>query len=83
MSSSGICANGAVTNASPLESEIKKFVMQMACPKSLIIDSSKFGKSALVSYAKLSDFENLITFNRPAGAWSELIDSSGVKCICT
>lgn len=56
----GVTENGDVTNSSSLEYEIKREAMQNSEIKYLLLDSSKFGKSALLTYAHLSDMDKVI-----------------------
>lgn len=56
----GVTENGDVTNSSSLEYEIKREAMQNSEHKYLLLDSSKFGKSALLTYAHISDMEQVI-----------------------
>ena len=81
MSSSGLSNTGCVTNASPLESEIKKHIMQSSCPKNLLIDNSKFGRSALVTYAHIDQFEKVITDSRPEKMWTDMLEENRVELI--
>ena len=57
----GVTENGDVTNSSSLEYEINREAMQNSEHKYLLMDSSKYGKSALLTYAHISDMEKVIT----------------------
>ncbi len=56
----GVTENGDITNSSSLEYEVKKEAMHNSEHKYLLLDSSKYGKSALLTYAHLSDMEKVI-----------------------
>lgn len=56
----GVSENGDVTNSSSLEYEIKREAMQNSEKRYLLIDSSKYGKSALLTYAHLEDMDRVI-----------------------
>lgn len=56
----GITENGDVTNSSSLEYEIKREAMRNSEHKYLLLDSSKFGKSALLTYAHISNMERVV-----------------------
>lgn len=56
----GVTESGDVTNSSSLEYEIKREAMKNSEHKYLLLDSSKYGKSALLTYAHLSDMEKVI-----------------------
>lgn len=60
----GITESGDVTNSSSLEYEIKKEAMKNSEHRYLLLDSSKFGKSALLTYAHISDMEQVIADGR-------------------
>lgn len=60
MASSGISENGTITNSSPLEFEIKKAALLNSKESYLLIDSTKFGKSALLTYASIQDMNKII-----------------------
>lgn len=56
----GVTENGDVTNSSSLEYEIKREAMKNSEHAYLLLDSGKFGKSALLTFAHLSDMERVI-----------------------
>ena len=61
MSVTGVSIKHGLTNADMLETEIKKYVVNRAGELYLLADSSKFGKSTLLTYAELKDVKNIIT----------------------
>jgi DeoR family myo-inositol catabolism operon transcriptional repressor len=63
MASSGITENGMVTNASPHEYEIKRAAITNSKEVYLVIDSSKYGKSGMLTYANLTDMSKIIVDN--------------------
>lgn len=81
MSSSGVSQMKGVTNANPLECDNKKVVMRGAAEKILLIDHSKFGKSALMIYADLGDFDKLITDELPNDDFRSYCKSKQVEVI--
>lgn len=56
----GVMENGDVTNSSSLEYEIKREAMKNSEHAYLLLDSGKFGKSALLTFAHISDMERVI-----------------------
>ncbi len=56
----GVTENGDLTNSSSMEYEIKKAALAGSEHKYLLLDSSKFGKSALLTFAGISDMERVI-----------------------
>jgi len=61
MSATGVSIKHGLTNADILETEIKKHVAKRASELYLLADFSKFGKSTLLTYAKLTDVKCIIT----------------------
>ena len=81
MSSSGVSIENGVTNASPLETEVKQFIMSTGAEKNLLIDSSKFDKAALMSYAELKDFNNVFTDKKPQDRFCNYFKENAVQLI--
>lgn len=69
MASTGISIEKGATNASPLECEIKKFLMQKECQKILVVDNSKLDVASLMTYANLSDFNCVIMDQDPSAKY--------------
>ncbi len=65
MASSGLAENGTITTSSPLEFEIKKAAMINSEIKYLMIDSTKFGKSALLTFATINDMSKVVIDSVP------------------
>lgn len=61
MAATGITADGQVNNTSYLECEVKRVAMEKSVKRYLLADSSKFGKTALMSYGSLDMMEMVIT----------------------
>ena len=60
IATAGVGADGTVTNSSPLEFEVKKAAMANAYEKYLLLDASKYGRTSLMTFAKLSDMTRVI-----------------------
>ncbi len=67
MASSGLSETGIITTSSPLEFEIKKAAMENSNYKYLMIDSTKFGKSALLTFATVNDMSRIVIDKIPDG----------------
>lgn len=61
LASTGISIENGATNASPLEGDIKKYLMANSQVKMLLVDSTKIDKVSLVTFAQLKDFDYVIT----------------------
>lgn len=66
MGTKGITQDGAITDSSMGEFEIKKWAVSKASEAFLLADSGKYGRAGLMSYSELKDFSALIT-DRSAG----------------
>lgn len=71
MAAAGIAVTGSVTNSSPLEFEIKKAAIKNSEKAYLLVDSSKYGRTSLMTFANLSQMERIIT---DEGAGPEFIE---------
>lgn len=61
MAATGVSDGGGVTNSSLLELEVKQAAVRHCKQKYLLVDSSKFGRAALVNYATLEQMDRVIT----------------------
>ena len=80
MASTGLSSHG-VTNSSPLEYEIKKAAVAIAEKTVLLISSSKFGVTGLMTFAQLEDFDILVTDALPAPEQQQRVKDSGAQLI--
>lgn len=65
MAATAVSLTNGLMNSDHLEYEIKKKVTERATEKILLVDSSKFDKSTLITYAPLSAITTLITDKQP------------------
>lgn len=79
MAASGILESGTITNSSPLEFEIKKTALRKSEEAYLLIDATKYGKSALLTYANLEDMKGIIVDNEAPRELQELCDAQNVE----
>lgn len=61
----GITLSNGATNASPFENEVKRALMEKTGEKYLLVDYSKLGVSALMSYSPLETFDCVIMDKEP------------------
>lgn len=61
MASTGVTLENGMTNASSEEYIIKKTVLEKSREKHLLVDHTKFGRSALHTYGMLDDLNSIIT----------------------
>ena len=81
LASTGISIEHGATNASPLECEIKKELMQKSCDKYLLVDSSKFDVASLMTYSELTDINYIITDKNPPENYLDYFRENGIDLI--
>ncbi len=81
MAASGVSADFGVTNSSPLEYELKKLAMARGEKTVLMMDGDKFGRSAMLTYARLSDFDAITTDKMPPEPYLEEILSGKMELL--
>jgi DeoR family myo-inositol catabolism operon transcriptional repressor len=81
MASSGITESGSVTNSSPLEYEIKKAAIANSQEVYLLIDSTKYGKSALLTYAGISEMNKVVVNDNVDTGLLKLCERNSVEVL--
>lgn len=61
MGTSGLTIKDGLTNKNPSEQDIKNMVCKLSDKVILLVDDSKIGKTSLMTYAKLSDIDIVVT----------------------
>lgn len=61
LASTGLTIKNGVTNSLPLESGLKRSVVKRSAETFLLVDHSKFGKSALTTYCDLDEIDYIVT----------------------
>lgn len=79
MAATGVSEDGGVTNSSLLELEVKQAAVRQCKQKFLLVDSGKFGKAALVTYADLGEIDRVITDEGLKEKYEEMCRSHGTK----
>jgi len=75
----GVNENGDVTNSSSLEYEIKREAMRNSDRKYLLLDSSKYGRSALLTYSHLSEMDKILVDEEISDELPEMCEKYNVK----
>lgn len=65
MAATGVSISNGATNSSSLEYKLKKIVVEKSNELFLLVDSSKFDVSSLMTYCQLTDIDHLITDKNP------------------
>ena len=81
MAATGLSLSGGVTNSSPLEYELKMAAMERSAKSYLLLDSHKFGKTALLTYARPEEFEGVITEAVPDESYTGALSKAGIELI--
>lgn len=81
MACTGITEHGAA-NASPEEYEVKKIALEQSHIHCLLLDHSKFDRSALMVYAPISGFQHIFTDEQPPEKYRTLFVQYKV-CVST
>lgn len=81
LASTGISIDRGATNVSPLESETKKYVMTNCASKALLVDNSKIDIAALMTYARLEDFDYFISDAQPPQGYVEFFQEHNITLL--
>ena len=81
LAATGISISNGATNSSPLEYKLKKTIVEKSNDLYLLVDSSKFDVSALMTYCQLSEIDHLITDKKPPEEYIEYFDENNVDVI--
>ncbi|PLS04358.1 DeoR/GlpR family DNA-binding transcription regulator [Neobacillus cucumis] len=81
MASTGISLVNGVTNASPLESELKKTIVNRSSEVYLLIDHDKFDKYGLMTYCSLNEIDFLITDQLPDDTYQEYVKNNQIQLV--
>jgi DeoR family myo-inositol catabolism operon transcriptional repressor len=81
MASTGISLSNGVTNASPLESELKKTIVSRSSEVYLLVDHDKFDKYGLMTYCSLDEIDVLITDKLPNDSYQEYAKNNQIQLV--
>lgn len=81
MASTGVSLANGVTNASPLESEIKAAAVDKSSQVFLLADHQKFDKHGLMTYCSLDRIDCLITDQAPDARYQDYCRQQGIELI--
>lgn len=79
MATRGLTAEVGITTAESYEIEMKKAAMAASEQKILLVDSSKMGKAWYARYARLEDFDIVITDSDVEARYVKMIEDMGVQ----
>ncbi|PFP24738.1 DNA-binding protein [Bacillus sp. AFS073361] len=81
MASTGISLTNGVTNASPLESELKKIVVNRSAEVYLLVDHDKFDKYGLMTYCGFDEIDYIVTDALPNETYQEYAKKNGIQLV--
>ncbi len=81
MAATGLSLTSGVTNSSPLEYELKIAAMERSAQSYLLLDSHKFGQTAMLTYAQAGKFDGVITEAMPGDEYQETLSAAGTRLI--
>ncbi len=81
MAATGFSLSHGVTNSSPLEYELKMAAMERSEASYLLLDSQKFGQTAMLTYASPEKFRGIITEARPDESYIAALEAAGTQLI--
>jgi DeoR family transcriptional regulator, myo-inositol catabolism operon repressor len=83
MASTGVSSSNGVTNASPLESELKASIVERSSEVFLLVDHDKFDKYGLMTYCKLDNIDYLVTDMMPSEDYQNYTKKNGIQIVLT
>lgn len=81
MAATGISAYAEVTNTVPAESAIKQLAIARSQEVHLLLDSSKFNQTSMVTYSSFDNLDTLITDKQPTGDLLTVLQKSHVEIV--
>ncbi|MCY6957147.1 DeoR/GlpR family DNA-binding transcription regulator [Clostridium brassicae] len=81
MAASGISISKGITNSSPLESEIKRTMVENSDKVFILADSSKVDIVSLMTYCSIKEIDALITDKIPSKDFSEFFKANNVDLL--
>lgn len=81
LSSTGFSIENGVTNASPLECEIKRFLTEKSQTRILLADYSKIGIASLMTFCQLKDIDTLVIDRLPPDNYTSYLKEHNVNLV--
>src|SRR4029079_16435063 len=79
LASSGFSLERGMTEVQLAEAQLKRKVIESSQQLFALIDSSKFGKEDLTSFARPEKIDRLFTDNRLSSNWAERLGQAGIE----
>ncbi|NLZ52310.1 MAG: DeoR/GlpR transcriptional regulator [Thermoanaerobacteraceae bacterium] len=81
LAAAGVSLEGHVSNNTPLETPVKRAAIQRAEQNFLLVDSSKFGVSSLITFCKLTDLDKIITDKKPDDKYIKYCSENSIDLV--
>lgn len=81
LASTGVSLAKGVTNISPLESEIKRYLIENSATTALLVDHTKINVASLMTYCRLEDFNYFITDIFPPNEYVDFFMSNHITLL--
>lgn len=81
MASTGVSLTNGVTNASPLESELKASIVNRSSEVFLLVDHDKFDKYGLMTYCGLDKIDYLVTDIMPNEVYQDFAKKNTIQLV--
>ncbi|WP_110954860.1 DeoR/GlpR family DNA-binding transcription regulator [Anaerosinus massiliensis] len=79
--STGVSIDKGVANASPLEAEIKSYLIKKSCKNILLVDSSKIDGASLMKYCDLKDLDYFVTDQMPPDKYISYFNEHHIQLV--
>lgn len=81
ISCKGLTMDTGLTDSDEQDADSKRAMLKAANERILVIDSSKFGKSAFTRITGLDDINKVVTDKKPSAQWMKEFERLGIECI--
>lgn len=81
LAAGGVSLEGHVTNNTPLETPLKRAAVQRADQNYLLVDSSKFDVTSLITYCQLTDIDKIITDKKPDDKYIKYCNENSIELV--
>ncbi|WP_099352552.1 DeoR/GlpR family DNA-binding transcription regulator [Fredinandcohnia onubensis] len=81
MASTGVSLSNGVTNASPLETELKTSIINRSSEVFLLVDHDKFDRYGLMTYCQLEKIDYLVTDRLPNETYQEYTKKNNIQIV--
>lgn len=81
-SCTGLSINHGAMDYSDAEAEMRKTMMKVCQQKILLVDHTKFERSAFYRICSFADIDIVITDKKPSAQWEQLFLQNNIKLIC-